>query len=88
MNNYAENTRKKRRLAEEKYKIQELDSFSKTIFDFIQRHEGVSTISISKFYLKRKDQIIPVLEGLREKGLAVYDRGNWYFPINKSEVQV
>lgn len=54
------------------------DSFSKTIFDFIGRHDGVSTAAISKFYFKRKGYIIPILEGLREKGLVVYDRGNWY----------
>ncbi len=59
--------------------------FSLTLYEYIQRHEGLSTKAISNFFLKNKDYVKRYLYRLKDYGLIINDGGNWY-PTSKEPI--
>ncbi len=59
-----------------------IQGFTLTLYKYIKRHEGLSTSTISKYFLKNKGYVKQYLYNLKDYGLIINDRGNWY-PISK-----
>ncbi|MDD5614899.1 MAG: tyrosine-type recombinase/integrase [Candidatus Methanoperedens sp.] len=59
--------------------------FSLTLYEYVKRHEGLSTASISKYFFKNKDYVKQYLYRLKDYGLILNDRGNWY-PTSKKPI--
>jgi hypothetical protein len=65
-----------------------IQGFSLTLYEYIKKHEGLSTSTISKFFLKNKDSVKRILYRLKDYGLIINDRGSWYSTSKKPIAQL
>ncbi len=59
--------------------------FTLMLYEYIKRHEGLSTIS--KYFLKNKGYVKRYLYNLKNYEHIINDRGNWY-PTSKESLQI
>lgn len=59
-----------------------IGGFTLKLYEYIKRHEGLSTAFISKYFFKNKDYVKQYLYRLKDYGLIINDGGNWY-PTSK-----